>query len=779
MRRQIALTAAVVTIVAAGIGATTAAYAVVESVLLRSLPYPDSSRLVVFRHVTPKGEGRAFAAADFLDYAARDAHAASIAAYASWPMNLTGDGTPERLRSIIVSGDFFKVAGTPPLLGRVTTPADDSSSAPAVVVLAHGFWLRRFGGRPEAIGTPLVLNGRPATVVGVMPPEFALPGAVDLWMPMGLTSDVLANRAGEWLSLVGRLQPGVTIRAAQAEVDVTSAQLAAEFPPTNAGERAVVRTLLDETVGGVRRPLWLGAAAALFVLLAGCANAANLLLARATLRRDEMAVRAALGAEPFRLTRQLMVESGVLTAAGGVLGVGVAWLFLRAFVLLAGARVPRLAELRLDAAAVGIAAALSFATTWIFGGAAAWLLVRAKAATRSAASPRYTRSNRLGAVLLAGQVAFAIVLLAGAAAVVRGYSATLAIDPGFDTADTMTLQLTLPRSRHADDAAHVRFAERALEAIAQIPGVISAGVVSDLPFVGNATHFEITAAGESEASRLTTVRLADPGFFATLRVPLVAGRSFDAADRAGAPAVAVLNRTAADQYGGAGVLGRQLQIADRGVRTVVGIVGDIKHGGLHGSEGPVVYVPYAQKTFPFISWMGIVVRGAGTTITAASLKSAVASVDTTQPVQSVRSMQDYLADEVAPYRFSSLVVGSLATVALVLAATGIYGLTAFVVGRRTRELGVRMALGATRAHVVLLVVRQIAVALASGAAIGVAGSLAANGMLRAAIGTAATSGGGAELAVGGGIVGVAAIAAAIGPALRAARIDPTTSLRCE
>jgi putative ABC transport system permease protein len=781
MRRQRAFTLAVVSILALGIGATTAAYAVIDTVLLRALPYPDSDRLIVLKHVTPKEEGRAFAAADWLDYAERNRSAVALAAYASWPMNITG-GEPERLRSVIVSGNFFEVIGTRPQLGRVLTAADDTPSARPVVVLSSGFWRRRFGASPSAIGTSIVLNGRPVTVVGVMPSDFAMPGRdVDLWMPMGLSSDVLADRASEWLSVVGRLRPGIRLQRARADISVTAIELANRFPRTNANERALMRPLLDELVGGVTRPLWLGALAALFVLLAGCANAANLMLARATFRRDEIAIRAALGADAFRLARQLLVESSVLALAGGLAGATIASMFLPVFASLGDGHVPRIDALHLNVTSVIAAVVISVAAALLFGGVAAWLLVRgwSRAPGRSEIQ-RVTGHTRAGGLFLAGQVAFATVLIAGATFVVRGYATMLRIDPGFDVSNTLTLQLTLPRGQYRDVAERVRFADRATAEIATLPAVSGAGVVSDLPFVGNAMHFPV--AGDdpqslsSGESPLFTVRLADAGFFRTLGMRVRNGRTFDETDGERGSPVAVLNESAAARFGLIAAVGRHLRIADEAPRTIVGVVGDIRHAGLGAEEGPVVYVPFAQTTFTFVNWMGIVARGEGGLPSASAVRSAIARVDPNQPVTAVQSFEDYLDRETAPFRFSSLVIGSLAAAAHVLALTGIYGLTSFVVGRRSRELSVRIALGASASSIVRLVVKPIAAAVAAGSILGLAGGIGVNAMVAAANGGRADA---VAIVTGCVLVAMTSAVAVLRPALRAAHTDPRAALQAQ
>jgi putative ABC transport system permease protein len=779
MRRQVGFTVVVVSILAVGIGATTAAFTVIDNVLLRALPYPQPGALVALKKVTSVGESRAFATADWRDYMTHNASSVALASYASWPMNLTGGGEPLRLRSIIVSGNFFDVIGEQPLLGRVTNVADDTPAAPAVVVLSDAFWTSRFGRSPTVLGTSSLINGRPATIVGVMRRDFALPAAdVDLWMPMGLAPEVLADRTSEWVSVIGRVRPGVSIAAAQANLATTAAALAREFPKTNRDERVAVHPLIDTVVGEVRRPLWLGGAAVVFVLLAGCANAANLLLARATVRRDEIALRAALGADAGRLARQLLVESGVMAGTGGILGVAAAWLFLRAFVVLAAGRVPRVESAQLDPAAIAVAVTASLATAILFGGGAAWLLARTASLRVGAQQPG--ASPRLGGLLLAGQVAFALMLAASALFVARGYAATSRIDPGFDVSDTMTMQLTMPRLRYPDSAAHTRFVDHVLERVAAVPGVGSTGVVSDLPFVGNQLKFVVRADEAADAFRESqvTVRPADPGYFRTLRVPLVAGRPFESTDRAGTQPVAIVNRSAAELLWRGVATGRRLQIADETVRReVVGVVGDIKHAGLHASEGPVVYVPYAQKSFDFLNWIGIVARGPG--LSAASVKSAIAQVDPNQPVQSVMSMDEYVARERTPYQLGTLVIGSLAGAAFVLAVTGIYGLTAFIVGRRFKELGVRLALGAAPATVVFLVLRQILSMLALGGIAGVFGTLASARVLRAVMPASVAGTDPVVVAAAVTLLGVTAVMAALGPALRAARIDPKVALQAE
>lgn len=796
MRRSVGFTTIVIAILAVGIGATTAAFTIVDAVLLRPLPYPHPYQLVVVSTVTEKGNRLHLSAADWQDYARENAAVMTLAAYASWPMNITGGGEAERVRSIIVSGNFFDVLATQSLLGRTSQVADDDAAAPAVVVLSHGFWSRRFGRDAKVVGRRVTVNGRPATVVGVMPQAFGFPNAeVDLWMPMGLQPPVLADRLSEWLSVIGRTKDGVPAGTAQAHLATTAHSLAQRFPRTNAGERPVLTPLLDQVVSGVRPGLWLGGTAVVLVLLAACANAANLLLARATMRRDEMALRAALGAESGRLARQMLVESGVLAFAGGCLGVGLASVFLRAFIALGSDRVPRIEHAQLNVLAVGVSIVASALTALLFGGGAAWTLGRTTAAnatgltslTGRAAFGRVAASPRIAGMLLAAQVAFALVLVSGAFLVARSYLTLFRIAPGFDVADTLTMTLTLPKSRYANGAAHVRFVDRLVEEVSTRAGVTSVGVVSDLPFVGNQMTFMVRAdtmsstgsTGSTGPRQLQVgVRVADPGYFTTLRIPLVDGRYFGRDDRAGAPSVAIVNRNAAELLWGGRAIDRAVSISDEPSRTVVGIVGDIRHAGLQNDEGPVIYVPYAQKSFDFVNWLGVVVRGPGVQTNASVVKAAVSAVDPNQPVADVMLMADYVDRARAPYRFSSLVVGCLAAAAFVLALAGIYGLTAFLVGTRLRELGVRLALGASAASVVGLVLRQIGMLIGAGLSAGLVGALLAASLLRSVIvGVESLD----TWTVAGAVLFLAAagVSAGVAPALRAGRIDPAMALRSE
>ena len=557
---------AVVVILGLGVGVTTAAYAVVRPVLLAALPYPAASELFVPTHGRSPDAGTAFSPADWRDYASGNHSLAGLAAYASWPVNLVGVAEPLRLRSVIVSGDFFAVLGAPAALGRVSGPGDDRAEAPAVAVLSDRGWRHLFGADPGLIGRIIYLNAQPVTVVGVMPPAFAWPDEqVDLWMPMALSAQTLADRSGEWLSLVGRVRSGVTLSTARSDLSVLCASLATAYPTPTRSAQVDVVPVLTQVVGRVRRPLALGALAALAVLLAAVANAGNLMLASVTLRREELALRAALGASPGRITRGLLFEGLLLALAASVVGIVLAWLFLRGFEVLADGRVPRLGHLRLDLATGTAAMLVALGSAAIVAVVAARRVGRAVGTGPSPAGARATAGPSLAQCLFLGsQVTSALVLVSGAALIGQAYLATIQIDPGFDTSNLVSMQVTLPRSRYPNSAAHAAFAGRALEALRAVPGVSSVAAISDLPFVGNAMHFSVARVGDAAASpHEMTVRLSGAGLFAALRVPLIAGRAFGPEDRSTSNAVAILNRSAAVPYGGSGNA-RQTRVNRRG-----------------------------------------------------------------------------------------------------------------------------------------------------------------------------------------------------------------------
>ena len=581
--RQLPFSGAVIAILAVCIGATTAAYGVINATLLRPFPYPSVDRLVIVKHGSAPNESRAFAAGDWLEYASRRS-LDDLAAYSSWPMNLTGSGEPERLRSVIVSGSFFKAIGVAAAKGRTTLERDDSPEAPPVVVLSDAFWRRRYGGDPSILGRTLTINSQPATVVGVMPATFAMPdGTVDLWMPMGLSPAVRADHSGEWLSLIGRLptrgstrwqrpisRPSLPASPSRTHAPAGTAASSFDRCPTNFSPGAACA--LAGRPGRRVRP-GRGACQRL-ELVAGTGDGTSRRNRRpGRSRRRPAADRPAIAdrKQPLRCYRRGPRDRPGPGVPATVLG-----------------SAHRAHAARRPGAARCVGHDRRNRRVRVGRSLHRRLHCLAHRATdpvslEMASSQRVVRSAPLQRVMLALQVAFAMVLVTGAALIARAYIATVHTDAGFDTSHTQTMQMTLSRSQYPDNASQIRFAESALQALRALPGVIDTGLVSDLPFEANATHFAVMRRGETDASaRMMTIRMASPGFFTTLRIPVIAGRVFNEHDRAQSVAVAVVNRSGADRLGSSRrTIGQPMRVAGDVERVVIGIVGDIKHAGLH------------------------------------------------------------------------------------------------------------------------------------------------------------------------------------------------------
>jgi predicted permease len=781
LRRGPVFAVALTAILALSIGTTTATFSVVEAVLLRPLPFPAAERLVLLSRTDGDAKPGHLSSADWLDYATRVRAFEGVAAYANWTHNLSGDGEPLRLRSVITTGNFFAVLGVSAAIGRVYADADDRPDSPTVVVLSDGFWSRRFGRDPAVINRTITLNGSAVQVVGVMPPAFQYPStSVDLWMPIAMSAELAADRASEWLQAVARLDDDVSLRSAASEVEALSVMLADEHPKTNRGERARLVPLHEHVVGSVRPPLVAISGAVLLVFFVTCLNAAGLILARASVRQDEMALRAAMGANTWRLVRQVVVESMTLTAGATTAGVFLGWLLLRGVVALAAERVPRLADAGLDAGSV---AAAAFASAVIIAscGVVVSLALRSTPGNGRARG-RSARAQGLHPWLLATQMALAFVLVTAALLLASSYFRLQRVPAGFDTADVLSLRVTLPRAKYPDNAAHVRFADAAVNEISSVPGVAAVGVVNDLPLAGNQMSFALTTEDQPQSSpsaRRITVRLASPGYFAALGIPLLRGRSLSADDRAGREPVVVVNRRAADQYWASDAVGRRAQIGgDAGWRRVVGVVGDIRQAGFNESEGPVAYIPYAQKPFDFVNWLGIVVRGPTVADLTGTIKARVARVDDTQPLYDVMLLDGYVQRARAPFRLNSWIVGSLAGLSLLLAVAGVFAVTAFNTAARRQEFGVRLALGATRGAVLRLVLADTLRVVIVGIAVGAAAAAAAAQTLATLLFQTDAR----DPVVFAGVASLlllAATAAAWTPARRAARLDPATTMRAD
>ena len=782
---------------ALGIGATTAIFSAVHGVLLRPLPYREPGLLVTVNHYYPslKGLEAGVSAPGFRDYRDRTRSFARVAVGAFWQPNLTGQGEPERLTGAFGSGDYFAALGVQPALGRAFGPDEDAPGRAQVVVLSDGFWRRRLGADPRAVGRTLVLNGRTYQVVGVMPPGFADPfvPAAEVWRPLALSAEQLAEgRTNEWLSLVARLRPGVEVGAARAELRTLAEQLKRAYPDSYPADWSLtVASLQDKNTGRIRPALLVLLGAVGFVLLIAAANVANLLLARGAGRAREVAVRTALGARRAQLARQMLAESVVLAAAAGTLGAGLAAAAVRALAAFAPATLPA-GAIRVDAPVLGFALAVSLGTGLLFGLAPAAQAARGalsgalREGGRGAAGDRGAQLVRRG--LVVAEVALALVLLTGAGLLTRSFARLQDVAPGFEPRGVLTFTVALPQAKYPSDTQRVALFDALLPRVAAVRGVRAAGAVSELPFGpgGSTGSFAVEGyqAPPGQPGPWGDFRVATPGYFEALRIPLRRGRLFTAQDAPGARRVAVVDEELAARYWpGQNPIGRRVSLGAPDGQPpawieVVGVVGHAKQEGLDADPRVQLYLPFAQSP---TGQLAVAVRAAGGAAGDPErllplLRAAVREVDRDLPLADVRTLESRVDASVGPRRLSALLLGGFATLALVMACLGLYGVMAYAVAQRTRELGVRLALGAARGNVLGLVLRQGLTLALAGGAVGLAGALALSRLLQSQLyGVRA-----ADPATLAGVVlllGAVAFVAALVPARRATRVDPAVALR--
>jgi putative ABC transport system permease protein len=796
-----AFTFVVVLTLALGIGANTAIFSAVNAVLLRPLAFRDPERLVTIEHFYPSlGDLKTPASAPgFRDYQARCHAFESMAVETNWAANLTGVGEPVRIQGARVSGRYFTTLGMPALVGRTLLSGEDSAGHDRVVVLSYGIWQRLFGGERSVVGQTLSLNGEGYQVVGVMPRDFrgAFNREVELWTPVVFRPDQLvdAERGHEFLNLVARMRPGVPPEQAAAEVRTLAAQLKTEYPDAYSSDWSLVTTpLAQRTIGSVRPALLVLLGAVGFVLLIACANVANLLLARAAARSKEIAVRTALGASRERLLRQLLTESLLLALTGGLLGLGLAYWGVRSVAALNPGNLPRADEIGIDGSVMAFTLVVSVLTGLLFGlapalhAAAADLHGMLKEGGRGSAGDRSGQGLRR--MLVVAEVALALTLLTGAGLLVKSFARLQGVDPGFDPDRLLTFNLALPPARYPSDTQQIAFTDQVLPALAAVPGVRAVGSTSVMPFGGSwsTSSFEIEAyqPPPKVPNPWGDIRIVSPGFFDALRIPLRRGRAFTEQDRLGAPLVAVVDDELVRRYwpkdepiGKRITYGPPPGVADTSAREwieVVGVVGHTKHEGLDAENRVQVYLPYAQRGIPFLA---VAVRTAGEPSRyEKALRAAVRSVDPDQPIANVRTMDDLINQSVGQRRLSMLLLSVFSGIALVLASIGIYGLMSYSVTQRSRELGVRIALGADRADVLRLVLRQGMRLALTGIVLGVGAAFALTRLIESQLyGVKATDP--ATFTVVAGLLALTALAANFIPALRATRVDPAVVLRDE
>jgi putative ABC transport system permease protein len=785
--RYPAFTFFVVATLAVGIGSNVTIFGAVNALLLRPLPYADADRLVDLRgRYEGRGDRWSVSLPNARDWREQNRSFSELAWYQTASYSLAGEGEAERLAGVRASPQLFDVLGVQPLLGRAFTSDEAQRGAPAVVIISHGVWQRRLAGHPFVIGHAVTLGGREHTIIGVMPAgfEFPWPGTA-LWVPLR-ADDATWTRAQGGLQLVARLRDGVTIEQARADMDAVSQRLAEAYPDVNHSLSAAVRPLRQALHGGdnVSDIVVALLAAVGIVLLIACVNVANLLLARATSREREVAVRAAMGAPRRRLIRQFLTESLVLAALGGVGGVLLAlWgTGLIAAAIPAGA--PITAEFGVDARVLGFAALVTLATGVLFGIAPALQASRSDLATMFGARFTVTaqRLSRRRDALVVAEVALAALLLVVAALMLRSMVDLLGRDPGFDERSALTMRVALDASYETLDQV-IAFERQAVARLLALPGVTSAGAVDFLPMGGTSNFSDVVIEGDAAPRNSGTLNIT-PGYFEAMGIPLLRGRDFDERDVRTAPGVAVVNRVLAAQlWPGEEPIGRRLMLTYEEAaggywRTVVGVVGEVRHGGLDAQPRPEIYVPYAQLPWP-PPFMTIVARTAVDPLTLVEpARRAIAGVDANQPVYDVRTLERVVRDSAAAFA-ARAVTGALTifgALALLLASIGLYGVISYNVAQRTYEFGVRAALGAERRDVIGLVLKRGLVLVAIGLAVGWIGALALGRVVEGMLfGISATD----PLAFLGAaaVLALVALAALLVPALRAARISPTLALR--
>jgi putative ABC transport system permease protein len=773
-----------------GIAASTAIFSVVDAVLLHPLPYPDSEGIVtVSQTVRSTGVSTQDASpANFIDWASQNSVFSAMACTRGWQANLSGGEEPERIRATMASSQFFTLFGVNPTLGRAFGIQDAKPGNARVVVLSHELWSRRYGADRNVIGHDLILDGEKFTVIGVMPATFSPDGYGELWVPsptdvpthpLSPNDDPRAMRDRSYLEAWGRLKPGVNLARAQAEMSGIAQRLEKQYPDANQDSGIALVPLHEEMVSGLRPMLLMLLGAVSFVLLIACANVANLLLARAAARSREIAVRTALGASRLRLVRQLLTESALLALLGGALGVVLALWTLPLLLSLSPPEIGEVAGTGLNAQVLGLSLFISILTGTVFGLAPALFASRSNPNDSLREGERGSSLGKSPArsALIAAEIALSLVLLVGAGLMMKSFVRLTQVNPGFDPDRLLIFNIGLPLS--ADPARQTTYYQEVVERIKSVPGVQSVGAVSRLPLAGGNSSRSFNTLGNSQ-SHEADIRVSTPDYFRTMGIPLLKGRNFSAHDDSASLPVAIINQaTAMSVFPGQDPIGKYL--TNFGLKNVklqiVGVVGNVRHVALETAARSEVYTPLAQTQWPS---MFIAVRSAVSNplTLIPTVQSAVWSIDRNVPLANPRTMQDVLAHSVLRRKFAMLLLSIFAGLATLLAAIGLYGVISYSVTQRTKEIGIRMALGGQREDMLRMVLRQSGALVLVGILVGVPVALGATRLLGTMLyGVGAIDFVTYLLVIA--LLGVAALLASIIPAFRATKVDPMVALRYE
>jgi predicted permease len=779
---------------ALGIGANTAIFSVVNGVLLRPLPYQEPQRLVnVYAANLQKGTANdAVSFADFEDWT-KQSRTLDLAAGSYWTFNLTGQQIPERIVGARTSGNFFEVLGVRPMLGRVYSTIDDQAGKPDLAVLSYGVWQRQFGGDREIVGRTLQLNGVPTTVVAVMPRTFRFPAEdIEVWEPIAGQMEG-TPRNSRFFMAVGRLLPGVSFEQAQAEMDMIGRQLARAYPETNSIWGIHLVQVRQDMVAPARTALLLFLGAVGVVFLIACVNVANLFLSRAVGRSKEIAIRATLGASRTRLIRQTLTESSLLGLLGGGAGLALGYWGVDVLIAISPSNIPRLAEVTMDGRVLGFTFALSLLTGLVCGLMPALQFSNRapnealKEEGRTATATSGLRRVREG--LVVSEIALASILLIGAALLTLSFTHVLNVGPGFRPDHLLTMHVFMTGPKYSDQQIQKNFVRDALQDIAAQPGVTSVGAVSTMPLDDSGSSSTVLFASEGQIvepgkAPAVNYRLADSNYFSTMGISLVRGRVFTPQDDKDAPRVVLINQSMARRFWpNDDPVGKRVrwieQNTDTGWHNIVGVVGDVKTFGLDEEEHPAIYAPYPQRTFSWLRWMTFVARTQSDPGTYAEiLRQRLASLDRNQPIYGVRTMDQLLAKAVSQRRFAMFLVGLLASVGIILAFVGVFGVINYSVSQRRHEIGVRVALGAQRGDILRLVVGQGLRLIVAGVVAGISVSFIVARFIESMLFGVGANDPGTFVGVSVLVTGVALLACYV-PVRRALRVDPMIVLRYE
>ena len=782
---------AVITL-ALGIGANTAIFSAINALLLNPLPFPELDRIVAVWDKQP-AHGvvhNEVAFANFLDLKAQSKSFEQLALYRWWSPNLTGIESPERIQGFLVTANYFDALGVKPIMGRTFVAEENQPGKDAVAIITYSLWQRRFGGDPDILNKTITINTIVRKVVGVMPEHFNFPKGGEVYAPIAMTPELMKSRGSHSFYIIGRLNRGTSIASAQADIDSIMARLAQQYPETNTGWGATAFPLVADTVHTYDTPLWIMMGAVGFVLLIACANVANLMLARASGRQKEIALRTALGASRWRIVRQLLTESVIVALVGGALGVLIGFWGINA--LRAGDPgeaskfAPGWYQLGINAPVLFFTLALSLVSGIVFGLAPALQASKTNLNDSLKEGGRQTSgsSHRLRSSLVVFEFALSLVLLVGAGLLARSFLSLLKTDPGFNPDHVLTMNLTLPMLKYKEEAQRAAFYSDLVQRVKTFPGVESAAVVNYLPLGGSNSSDSYLVEGEPEPppgqENDGRYRVASPDYFRTMQISIVRGRGFTDQDKAGATPVVMVNEAfVRKHWPNQDPISKRIRLYGPLERApwmeVIGVIADVKHE-LNLPVTPEYYLPYAQDAWP---GMVLVARtGVDPSSLAGALRQQVLAIDKDQPVFDVKTMQEVRSTSVAVYSFSSAMLGIFAFVALLLASIGIYGVMAFAVAQRTQEIGIRIALGARSADVLKLVVTHGMKLALIGMLLGLGGSWALTRFIeKLLVGVQATDV--LTFSLVSVCLLVTAFVACYVPARRATKVDPLVALRYE